>query len=233
MTLPLGLTLGTAERTGTPSDIRTGTVIAVTSRGIDVAVAGGVVEGAGHLTSYNPAVGDPVTMISYANSWIVLGRILGPGTPTDGASPGLGLGSTILDGVALSGTNTDIAVSTGSVVTVPRYAVSFFHPANHWVVLRLGYSWYSSVAGDVMQVKLNEPGGTSMLVETTQVTGGIGNYSTFDIPLPPTLGDAARSWTMTLQRVVGTGTTRVFDPPNRRGSLIAYDLGDQSMIRTV
>ena len=233
MTKPLLLTQKLAEATGAPSDIRVGTVAAVTSRGIDVALADGLIRDAGHLTSYNPAVGDPVTMISYANSWVVLGRVLGPGTPTDNASPGLGLGLTILDGCVLSGTGNDMALSTGSLVAVPRYGVSFFHPPTHWVMLLFSFSWYSTVAGDVVQVRLVEAGGTAYSVDNQQVVGGIGNFATMAFMVDPTLGAAARSWSATVQRIGGSGTSRVYDPTARRGSLVAYDLGASSIIRTV
>lgn len=234
MSGPLGLTQQTAERTGTPSDLRTGTVLAVTARGIDVQVATGLVEGAAHLASYNPAVGDAVSMISYANSWLVLGRAVGPGTAADLATPGIGVGSTVLDGMALSGANVDLATSTGAQVTVPRYGLSFYHPPNHWVLLMLTYNWYSTVANDVMTTRVIEAGGTTIGIDNTQGgAGGIGNVSTLAVMAKPSLGGAKRTWSLTVQRFSGTGTVRIYDPSNRFGSWIAYDLGDQAMIRTV
>lgn len=235
MTGPLGLTQEAAARTDAPSDITTGIVSAVTSRGIDVQRGGGLVSGAAHLSSYNPAVGDTVTMISYSNSWIVLGRSVGPGTAVDNSTPGTGIGAILLDGMVLSGANVDLAISTGALVTVPRYGVSFYHPPGHWVMLLWTYNWYSSVANDVMTFKLVEAGGTAVAtIENTQAgVGAIGNGSTLAVMTPPTLGGVSRSYTMTLQRFSGTGTTRAYDPSVRRGSLLAYDLGDQSIIRTV
>lgn len=229
----LGLTRRTAERTADPSDIRTGVVTAVTSRGIDVQVGTGLVTGAAHLQSYNPAVGDTVTMISYSNSWVVLGRSVGPGTATDLATPGTGIGSTILDGMVLSGANVDLATSTGAQVTVPRYGLSFYHPPNHWVLLLLTYNWYSSVGNDVMTTRVKEAGGTSIGVDNTQVVGGIGNTTTLGVMAAPSLGGAARTWSLSVQRVSGSGTVRIYDPGGRFGSWIAYDLGDQAIIRTV
>lgn len=236
MSSPLQLTSKTAERTGTPSDIRTGTVAAVTSRGIDVTVGSGRVEGAAHLTSYNPAVGDTVTMIYYANSWVVLGRAVGPGTGTDNVTPGTGIGMTLLDGCVLSLTNTDMATSTGAEVTVPRYGVTFYHPTGHWVMIMMTYSWYSSVASDVLTVRLKESisGNTVASIDHIQAgVGNIGQFSTFALMMPPTLGGAKRSYFLTVQRFSGTGTVRIFDPNTRRGSMLAYDAGDQAIIRTV
>lgn len=235
MTGPLGLTMETAARTSTPSDLRQGTVVAVSARGIDVAYADGLIESAAHLTSYNPAVGDTVTMISFANTWCVLGRLLGPGTPTDYASPGTGLGMTLLDGCALSGTNADMATSVGAEVAVPRYGVSFYHPTNHWAMILMTYSWYSSVAADVLTVRVKEAAaGTQASMDNIQPgVGGIGQFSTFALLLPPSLGGVKRSYSLTVQRISGTGTVRVFDPNTRRGSMLAYDVGDASMIRTV
>src|ERR1041384_3661417 len=78
-----------------------GTVVAVTSRGIDVSVGTGLVPNIAHLQGYNPAVGDPVGMLRFEDSWVVLGRPVGPGTATDNVTPGSGLGTTLLGGVVL------------------------------------------------------------------------------------------------------------------------------------
>lgn len=235
MSSPLLLTQALAARTDSPSDIRQGVVSAVTSRGVDVALAGGLIKSAGHLTSYNPAVGDTVTMISYADSWVVLGRVLGPGTATDLASPGTGIGPSILDGCVTSGTGGDIVTSTGSLVSVPRLSLSYYHPPAHWVMLLFSYCWYSSVSADVMTTRLVEASsGFTYAVDNTQVSGGIGNFATHAIMADQSLGGAARNWSLTFQRILGTGTARLYDPNNRRTSLFAIDMGlYPSIIRVV
>jgi hypothetical protein len=230
---PLGLTQATAAATSNPSDIRRGEVIAVTSRGVDVAIGAGMVEGAAHLTSYNPAVGDTVAMISYANSWVVVGRAVGPGTAADYSVPGTGLGSTILDGCVLTASNTDLATSTGSQVAVPRLGLTYYHPPSHWVLLMLNYSWYSSVANDVMTTRVVEAGGTAYSFDNTQQVAGVGNFSTVAVLADQSLGGLKRSWLLTIQRVSGSGTVRMYDPGTRKGSWVAYDLGAASIIRTV
>lgn len=233
VTGPRRLTTGTSERTDEPTDGRVGIVTAVTNRGLTVDVAGGVFPDVAHLSSYNPGVGDPVMLSRYRDSWIALGRPVGPGTPTDNASPGTGIGSTLLDGVALSGSGVTVASSTGALVPVPRYAVTYFHPAGHWVELRWCYSWFSTVTNDVLIVRLVELGGTAVQIEETQPGGGVGNFASRSILVPPSLGGARRSWTMTLQRFSGSGTSRIDDAAARRGSLLAVDAGDQAIIRTV
>lgn len=232
----MSLSQAVAAATADPSDIRQGTVTAVTSRGITVAIATGSVENAAHLTSYNPAVGDTVSMIRFANSWLVLGRLVGPGTATDSITPGTGLGMTLLDGCVLSLTNTDMATSTGAEVTVPRYGLTYYHPTSHWVVILMTYSWYSSVANDVLTVRLKESISNTTVASTDHIqpgVGGIGQFSTLALMTPPTFGGGKRSYYLTVQRFSGTGTVRVFDPSTRRGSMLAYDVGDQSIIRTV
>lgn len=231
----MSLAQAVAGFAGDPSDIRQGTVSRVTSRGIDVTVADGLVENAAHLTSYNPAVGDPVTMIRYADSWAVLGRLVGPGTATDYATPGTGLGMTLLDGCVLSGTNTDMATSVGAEVAVPRYGVSYNHPTNHWVMILMTYSWYSNVANDVLTVRVKEAlAGTQASMDHIQPgVGNIGQFSTFALLVPPTLGGVKRTFALSVQRFSGTGTVRVFDPNTRRGSMFVYDVGDAGTIRTV
>jgi hypothetical protein len=149
-------------------------------------------------------------------------------------APGTGIGAgQALDGCVLSGTNTIIATSTGSSVTVPRYGVTYYHPPNHWVKLEWTYSWFATVASDTLQLRLVEAGGTIIQLEHAQAAGGVGTYTTNTVLALPSLGGAKRSWTMQLQRLSGTGTSRIEDQPNRRGSLVAYDLGDQAFIRTV
>lgn len=240
MTLPFGpaaLTKGTAEGISGSTDIRLGTIQKVTSRGVDVDVQGGLVQDVAHLDSYNPAVGEPVLLLRFQDAWTVLGRPIGPGTSTDLSGPSGGFGMTLLDGMVLSGANVDlVATTSGSPQTVPRYGVSFYHPSGHWVGLLLTINWYGTAANDGMTVRVLEaPGGTVVAsIDLLQGgTGGIGLCSTFLVACPPSLGGTKRTYTLTLHRFAGTGTVRLYDPSSRKGSLMAYDLGDQSIIRTV
>lgn len=239
MTLPMpsSLTRVTADKTSAPSDIRTGTVIAVSSRGIDVDVAGGLVEGAAHLSSYNPAVGDPVVLIRFQDSWVVLDRPVGPGTATDLSTPGSGVGTTLLGGTVLSGTNTTIATSTGALTAVPRYRCTYFHPPNHQVLILCGVTWYCSVAADTLEISLwDAPTGTlAMGVPLNQASNAtFSHFETFGAMLnPATFGGRRIDLYMNLQRVGGTGTSRVDDAATRRGYMVALDMGDGSVIATV
>lgn len=239
MTAPVGprrLTQGTAERTEAPSDGRTGTVTAVTSRGIDVNVAGGSVEGIAHLSSYNPAVGDTVYLTRYQDSWIVQGRPVGPGTATDNASPGTGIGSTLLDGMALTKSGAVLATSatTGLAVPVPRYGVTFYHPLNHWVRIDVTYTYFSTVNGDVVQVQLVElaTGIVTDQVEYPQ-NSGASWYVTNTFLVPPSFGGFRRSYGLRVVRAGGSGSCRLEDHATRRGLMLAYDAGDGAIIRTV
>ena len=239
MTAPVGasrLASQTAARTDSPSDIRMGTVVAVTSRGIDVSVGTGLVPNIAHLQGYNPAVGDPVGMLRFEDSWVVLGRPVGPGTATDNVTPGSGLGTTLLGGVVLSGSGVSPASSTGSVVTVPRYALNYYHPPNHWVMLWVGYSWFNNTVNDVLFVtfKNSVTGSTIGSDELIQAGGAaFGHFASAGYMVPPTEGGKEVKITMSIQRGAGSGTVRIDDPGVRRGYLIALDMGHTSVIPTV
>lgn len=237
MTSPVGakgLTSQTATGIEAPSDMRMGTVQAVSSRGIDVSVGTGLVEGAAHLPGYNPAVGDPVAMVRFQDTWLVLGRPVGPGTATDFSSPGTGLGFTLLDGMVLTQAGGAMATSTGSLVTVPRYGVTFFHPPNHWVLVMLSYTWFATVGGDVLQVSMYETlSGTAFWKgDHVQVTGA-SRFESYAVMVPPAFGGQKRTYGLKIQRLGGTGTSQIEDHALRRGSMLAYDLGDNGTIRTV
>jgi hypothetical protein len=219
-----------------PSDIRTGEVSAVTSRGINVQVGTGLVEDAAHLTSYNPAVGDTVAMMLYNDSWIVLGRLLGPGTPTDYTAPGTGLGGTLLDGMVLTMSGAILATSatTGLAVTVPRSGVSVFHPTNHWIKIEVTYTYFSTVNGDIVETRLIETTSNTEVarVQYNQLAGSSW-FVTTTFVVPPTFGGRKRTYGLQVVRGAGSGNCRLEDHSTRRGSMFAWDLGDTSMIRTV
>jgi hypothetical protein len=239
MTTPLSprsLSGQTAAAIGSPSDLRSGTVAAVTSRGIDVTVAGGLVQNAAHLSSYNPAVGDPVALMRFQDSWLVLDRPVGPGTPVDLARPGTGVGATILGGTALSGTNTIMATSTGALVPVPRYRCTYHHPLGHHVMIMIGLTWYASVAGDTLEVSVWDA--VSALQVGSMVFQQSDNnfFSRFEASaqlIQPTYGGKRVDLYLQVQRLNGTGTSRVDDAAIRRGYMIAVDMADTSVIATV
>lgn len=234
---PAGLTMRTAGKTESPTDLRSGTVAAVTPYGLEVTIASGTVKNASHLSSYNPAVGDPVTLLRFENAWVVLGRPVGPGTASDAATPGLGAGTTLLAGMALSGTGATMASSTGSAVVVPRYGVTFFHPANHWVLLLCGFTRYSSVANDWMSINIRNASFLSAVVgggEFVQAGNNFyAHFETIGVMIPPTpYGGSGSSYFVEVKRENGSGTSRIDDPSNRRGFMLALDMGDGSMVET-
>lgn len=233
---PRGITSQTADRTEDPTDIRMGTVLAVTSRGVSVDVAGGLVADASHLNSYNPAVGDYVVLVRFRDAWVVQGRVVGPGTPTDLATAGSGVGTTLLTGCALTGSGATLASSTGSLVTVPRYRCTYYHPPGHQVLILGGASWYSSVLNDTMWIMLYDAvtGVQMNLIDLTQAgTIAFGHFETFGAMMPPSMGGRKVDLYMAIQRAGGTGTSRVDDAAGRRGYMVALDMGDSSVVATV
>lgn len=244
MTFPAGIspissmTRQVADGAAGPSDVRTGRVVAVTARGIDVEVAGGLVEGAAHLSSYNPAVGDAVALIRFRDSWLVLDRPVGPGTAADFATPGSGVGTTLLGGMALSGTGATMASSTGALVTIPRYGITIHHPLNHWVMIMAGFHWYSSVTNDWLTISIaNASFGSVVVGGNDFIQAGnnfFAHFSTVCALIPPDpFGGQGSSYFTQLQRVNGAGTSRVDDIAARRGYMLAFDMGDVSVIGTV
>lgn len=232
---PGGLTTELASRTQSPSDLRSGTVVGVSARGIDVSVGGTVVPGAAHLPGYNPAVGDPVAMLKYDDVWLVLGRPVGPGTPTDNTGAGGAVGPSVLDAMALSGGGSTLATSSGSTVIVPRYGVGFFHPTNHWVLLLVGVSWYSSVANDMVKLQVLNAVTGAVVGETELIMAGtvfFGRFEVWAAMVPPAQGGQGASYYMTILREGGTGASRVDDVAARRGFMVALDMGDTSVVRT-
>ncbi len=238
MTSPVSRSLAgqTATAIGNPSDLRMGTVAEVTARGINVAITGGMIENAAHLSSYNPAVGDPVALIRFQDSWLVLDRPVGPGTATDLATPGSGLGTTLLGGTVLSGTNTTIASSTGALVPVPRYRCTYHHPTGHHVLVMVGVTWYCSVAGDTMEVSVwNAMNGVQVgsIVFQQSDNNFFSRFETSGQMILPAQGGRKVDLYLQVQRLSGTGTSRVDDAVIRRGYMVALDMGDGSVIATV
>jgi hypothetical protein len=232
---PRKLTTETAARTAAPTEMRTGTVVEVTARGVTVAVAEGLVP-ASCLDSYAPAVGDPVLMSSYQGSWTVLGRPVGTRTATDFATPGIAAGTTMLGGTVLTATGTIMASSTGSLVVVPRYRCTYFHPPGHFVLILIGLTWYCSVAGDTMEVGVWDAASALQAGSMVFQQSDNASFSRFEASgqmVPPSFGGRKVDLYLQVQRIGGTGTSRVDDAGNRRGYMIALDMGDQSVIATV
>lgn len=76
---PSPLVEATAGRTEGPTELRVGIVSAVLTNELRVDVAGGVVS-ASYLAGYTPVLAHRVLLLKTQDSWIVLDRIIGPGT---------------------------------------------------------------------------------------------------------------------------------------------------------
>lgn len=215
---------------GNSSDARTGVVTAVTARGITVAVASGTATAA-HLDSYAPAVGDSVALVKTQDSWLCLGRVVGSGTATDFRSPGSGIGPSILAAMHTTA-NSTLASSTGAAVVVPKYALTFYHPPGHSVLILAYFNWISSVNADWIVCDLTETTSGSAVGEFVQpqVTASFGRSDLMTGLMTETLGGAKRTVTLTLNRLTGTGTTSINQNVNRPGYMIALDLGDKSVV---
>lgn len=228
---PSGLTQQTAARTETPSDLRSGVVSAVTKQGVEVTVANGTVTAA-HLSSYAPAVGDPVALERVNDTWLVMGRPIGPGTQTDLLSPSPMMGN-VLGGSITIGADATLVSSTGATQDVPRVGVSFYHPPGHVVEVRVPFIWFSTVSTDWIIANLVETVSGVKFAEVLEpeVTGSSFVRDSLLIGyLPASFGGVARRVKMTMARFSGTGTTSVLHVANRPTCLLALDMGDTSLI---
>lgn len=229
---PSPLVSETVDKTASPSDLRMGIVSEVTTRGITVACSSGAVQAA-HLGSYAPAVGDSVALMKTQDSWLALGRVVGSGTATDNLSGGSSAGVTVLAAMHTEDTAT-LASSTGSTVAVPRYSLTFYHPANHAVLILAGFVWLSTVSADWIIADLKENVSGSAVGEFVQpiVSNSFGRFDTMSGLARPSLGGTTRTYSMTMARLAGTGTTTIQTSSSRCGYMIALDLGDASLIPT-
>jgi hypothetical protein len=227
---PLGLTRQTADKTESQSELRTGVVATVTSRGISVFISGGNIDAA-HLDSYSPAVGDTVALMKAQDSWLALGRVVGSGTPTNFASSGSAAGPTILAAMRTAGTAALVS-STGSSVFVPKYSLTYFHPVGHEVLIMAAFSWNSTVSTDWILADLTEVVSGTGVGELTeaQINPAFGRVHTVYGLVRDTFGGAKRQINLTMARLTGTGTTTVSQFDVRPGYMIALDLGDKSVI---
>lgn len=212
------------------SDVRTGTVTAVTARGISVSVSGGSIDAA-HLDSYAPAIGDTVALTKTQDSWLCFGRIVGSGTATDSRSPGTGVGPSILAAMHTIGSST-LASASGSPVTVPRYTLTYYHPVGHSVLILAFFTWISTANGDWIIVDIGESvsgRGVGEFVQP-QVSASFGRADMMTGLVPEDLGGAKRTVFMSMNRLTGTGVASINCTTARPGYMIALDLGDQSVI---
>jgi hypothetical protein len=224
----------TAQRTDAPTDLRMGTVTAVTAFGIEVDVGGGTVT-ASHLDSYAPSVGHTVVLQRLLDAWVCLGRPIGSGTDQGGGSPGSGMGATVLGGATLGGSGT-IASSTGAEVACPGMSMSFFHPIGHTVLLVAGFWWASSNSADwiITRWRVNHPsGGGILLGEWSEpvVNSGFGRYGVHMAVAPPTYGGPNRTYYLNMLRITGSGTTSISRNSGATSFVTAIDLGDSSLVK--
>jgi hypothetical protein len=237
MVLPKGIgpskdTQGTAQKTEGQSDLRMGIVTAVTTRGITVAVGAQTVTAA-HIDSYAPAVGDAVALMAVQDSWLALGRVVGPGNPTDGSAAAAAVGPSFLGATSLTGISAATLVSTAAgPVDVPKYTQSYYHPQNHAVMVVCGVVWTASVT---------TASATYLIQETTaSITPGFFRQVagvTIDLChivygiVPAAQGGAQRN--VKLQISATGGTITVKDGISAgRGFMYLLDLGDQSFVVT-
>jgi hypothetical protein len=195
---PAKSTTEVAGKTDAQSDLRMGTVTAVTTRGITVDVGAQTVDAA-HLDSYAPAVGDPVALMKVQDSWLALGRVVGPGNASDLSLLGGGI-------VTTSRTTSTAA----GPVNISGWDIDFWLPPNHAALIVAGFPYFGSIAGSVGQMTLVVVGsGNIAQLRRTAVTANIAQMETLTgVVMPSSLGRAIEVVAQ-LQFISGTGTSNV------------------------
>lgn len=225
-------TTETALKTDGQSDLRMGVVTAVTTRGITVAVDARTVDAA-HLDSYAPAVGDAVALMAVQDTYIAMGRVVGPGNPTDGTAAAAAVGPSFIGGGSITTTTNAVLASTAGVATtVPGYDQTYYHPENHVVLAMAGLDWTASATTTATVLFLQELMGPSTVGFHRQLA----NFTTdlFSVVygiIPPSLGGTQRRIALQISATGGTVTAKEGNPAGR-GFLLLLDLGDASFIVT-
>jgi hypothetical protein len=229
---PASSTTETAAKTDAQSDLRMGVVTAVTTRGITVQVGAQSIDAA-HLDSYAPAVGDPVALMKAQDSWLAMGRVVGPGNPTDFSAGGPAAGPSFLGSTSLTGISAGTLVSTAAgPVDIPKYDTTYFHPSGHVILVLFGVEWVASVTTASATFLVQEvtapitPGFLRQLAGVTTDRCDIG-YAI----VPAAQGGTQRR--IKVQVTATGGTITVKDGiAAGRGFMSLLDLGDQSFVVT-
>lgn len=159
---PAKSTTETAQRTDAQSNLRMGVVTAVTTAGITVAVGPQTITAA-HLDSYAPAVGDAVALMAVSDSWLAMGRVVGPGNPTDFSAAAAAVGPSLVgEGFAGNTVGGTMMTTTGSFANVSsKYTIDYYHPQNHVIMVVMGVCFSASASTAV---------GTFLIFENTSAT---------------------------------------------------------------
>jgi len=228
---PAGSTTEVAGKTDASSDLRMGVVTAVTTRGITVQV-GAQTHDAAHLDSYAPAVGDPVALMKFEDSWLALGRTVGPGNASDLSGVGPAIGPSFLGGGIVTTTRTT-STSAGPV-NISGWDIDFWLPAGHHALVIAGLPYFGSVAGSVAQMMLNAVGiGQISQMRRTSITGNIASMETITGVVVASDVGRAINVIAQLQFISGSGTVNVNGFSVVPGFMIAMDLGDTSFTAIV
>jgi hypothetical protein len=228
---PTKSTTEVASKTDAQSDLRMGTVTAVTTRGITVDVGAQSVDAA-HLDSYAPAIGDPVALMKVQDSWLAIGRVVGPGNASDLSGVGPAIGPSLLGGGIVTTTRT--TSTAAGPVNISGWDIDFWLPPNHAALIVAGLPYFGSVAGSLAQMTLLAVGiGQIAQLRRTAITGNIAQMETLTgVVMPAALGRAINVVAQ-LQFISGTGTSNVNGFSTVPGYMFAMDLGDTSFTATV
>lgn len=227
---PSGLTTEASAKTDAQSDLRMGVVTAVTTRGITVDVGAQTIS-ASHLDSYAPAVGDPVALMKVQDSWLAMGRVVGPGNVSDFSNVGPSIGPSFIGGGMVT---TSLSASTSAgPVSIPGYDITFYLPANHSALVLAGMPFFGSTAGNVGQMTLVNNGvGNISQLRRSAITGSIAQQElvagvVVSSPVARTVRVIGQ-----IQFISGTGTVAVQGFTVVPGFMIVLDLGDTSFTPT-
>lgn len=223
---PAANTAEVAGRTEAQSDLRMGVVTTVTVRGITVAVGAQSVDAA-HIDSYAPAVGDPVALMKVQDSWLALGRVVGPGNVSDISGPGPSIGPSYL-GEGMYTTTATVGTAAGPV-NIPGYDITFWLPAGHSALILAGIPWFGSLGTTAVKFLLQDVG-VGQFTQVSRLTVQANNVYQELVTGVVVAGTVGRKVNVTaqIQLLAGGGTANVLAVATIVGYMIPLDLGDTS-----
>lgn len=227
---PSNMAAEVAGKTDAQSDLRMGVVTAVTTRGITVAVGAQSVD-ASHLDSYAPAIGDPVALMKVQDSWLAMGRVVGPGNASDLTGVGPAIGPSYLGGGIIT-TSKTTSTSAGPV-NVNGWNINFWLPPNHSALVIAGLPFFSTVAASVGQLTLLANGSQFSQLLRAGVAGNIIQMETLTGVVMPASTGRSINVVAQLKFISGTGSVNVNGAASVVGYMVVLDLGDTSFTAIV
>lgn len=220
--------LATTVKETSPPDttMRTGVVSGVSGSTVTVNVAGAQVA-ASVLDTSSPSTGDTVVLMRTGATWMVLGR---PLAGESGVKPS---GSLLDGGKLFTSSATKLSGFTAEAL-VADYTITSPTPDNNLVSVLATFWFESSVAGDLIMVRIREGSltgtirGAAPLRVLDAASPLIGRLETW---LQGTGGES--TWVMTAERTSGSGTCVIKTDANNPSVFYSEKVGSDQTLTVI